>query len=316
MTREKPLKVEMSMDELIAQAAQTAPVGTRDVAKAEVKDGETQISFFEKNEIRKIFNEDEWWYSVSDVVRALMQTDDDRAWSKIKSRLKAEGSEVAAECGELKMPGKDGKYYNTDCANVETLFRIIQSLPSKRAEPFKKWLARTGYERIQEYQNPEISVKRAMAAWRAQGREEDWIRSRLQTVISRNELTNEWKERGIQEGREYGALTNAISMGTFGVKTDEHKNIKGLKKNHNLRDHMTGLELVLTMLGEEATKEIAVNTDAQGFGPNYHAAKAGGRVAGQARREIEAKSGKKVLSKENFLKKQGPDLLSGPGDEE
>lgn len=239
-----------------------------------------------------------------------MQSDDEGAWRKVKSRLKQEGSEVVADCDALEMPGRDGKLYFTDCANAETLFRIVQSIPSPHAEPFKKWLARTAYERVLETQNPEIAVNRAIMTWRMEGRNEPWIRNRLQTVVSRNLLTAEWQQRGVKEGLEYALLTDTISLGTFEKTTGDHYKYKGLdKKRHNLRDHMTGLELVLTMLGEEATKEFAIERDAQGFNGNKEVAKAGGAVAGQARKTIEQQTSKPVLSRDNFLPKNNQGIL-------
>ena len=296
----------MSMKELIEQAAKTGPAP---VALGEtVPEGETQICLFKETEIRKICHHDEWWYSVVDIVGILSRTTDPRRyWPDLKRKLIEEsGSDQLLEGVEqLKMPGKDGKMYLTDCANAETIFRVVQSIPSPNAEPFKKWLARTAYERILEFQNPEIAIKRAIASYKLQGRDDEWIRSRLQTVVSRNELTSEWQDRGIQKGVEYALLTDAISMGTFGKTTKQHKEYKSLGKNHSLRDHMNGLELVLTMLGEEATKEIARKTDAQGFVPNKEAAKSGGAVAGQARKSIELQTRKPVVSRENFLPDKG-----------
>lgn len=297
------------MEELIQHAAKTAPLSTRDVT-APIPEGHTQVDLFKNREIRKVCHNDEWWYSVADVVRAIMQSDDEGAWRKVKSRLKQEGSQVVADCDELKMPGKNGKMYPTDCANAETIFRIIQSIPTPHAEPFKKWLAKTAYERILEIQNPEIAVNRAIMTWRIQGRDEPWIRNRLQTVVSRNLLTAEWQKRGVKEGIEYALLTDTISLGTFGKTTGDHYDYKSLdKKRHNLRDHMSGLELVLTMLGEEATKEFAVQTDAQGFRGNREAAKSGGAVAGQARKSIEQQTRKPVLSRDNFLGEKPQKLL-------
>src|ERR1019366_127875 len=240
MTNEKPTMVDMSMEQLIQQAAKTAPITTRDIT-THIPEGHTQVDLFKNQEIRKTCHNDEWWYSVVDIVGALSQsTDPSRYWPELKSNIIKEsgGSELLGEIEKLKMPGKDGKMYPTDCANPETIFRIIQSIPSPHAEPFKKWLAKTAYERVLEAQNPEIAVSRAIMTWKIQGREDDWIKNRLQTVVSRNLLTREWQERGVKEGLEYAMLTDTISRGTFEKSTSEHYEYKGLnKKRHNLRDH-------------------------------------------------------------------------------
>lgn len=242
------------------------------------------------------------FFSIVDVIEAVTETDrPSKYWSDLKKQLSEEEGfiELSANIGQLKMKSTDGKMYATDAVNVETLFRIVQSIPSSKAEPFKKWLAKVGYERIQEIQNPEIGVKRAILQWQVQGRTEDWIDARIRSIVSRKELTDTWKERGI-EGQEYGQLTNIISRKTFGLDTSAHKKMKGLK-NQNLRDHMTDLELIFTMLGEKSTTAIAAATDAQGFKENSEAAASGGTIAGDARRGLEKKLGHKVASKENFL---------------
>lgn len=262
MSEQKPAG-DRSMRELIEQAAKTAPVSLQNTQQPSIPEGQQQTYLFKSQVIRQILHNDEWWYSVVDIVGVLSKSQSPtRYWSELRKKLMEESgsSELFDHIEQLKMPGKDGKMYPTDCANAETIFRIIQSVPSPNAEPLKKWLAKTAYERILEAQNPEIAVKRAIATYQLQGRDNEWIRRRIETIISRNELTNEWKERGVKEGIEYAVLTDEISKGTFNVTTKEHKDYKGLDKRHSLRDHMTGLELVLTMLGEEATKEIAINT--------------------------------------------------------
>jgi hypothetical protein len=204
----------------------------------------------------------------------------------------------------LKLQAPDGKQRVTDCANTEGLFRIIQSIPSPRAEPFKRWLAQVGYERVKEIENPELASARARELYQAKGYPQAWIEKRMRSIAVRGELTDEWKTRGVQEGREYGILTAEIAHATFGVTPGAHSRLKGLDKvktGNNLRDHMTDLELIFTMLGEAGTTEIARRRDAQGFGDNRKAAKQGGAVAGNARKELEAKSGKPVLSKVNYL---------------
>jgi DNA-damage-inducible protein D len=299
-----PAKPDMSMSALVAQVAKTGPVELRDINAEIIPEGKTQICLFRSQEIRQILHNDEWWYSIIDVVGVLSQSKDpSRYWSELKKKMSDESadSQLFDNIEQLKMPGKDGKMYATDCANAETFFRIVQSIPSPNAEPFKKWLARTAYERVLEIQNPEIAVKRAIVNYQLLGRDIDWIKNRLQTVIARNELTEEWRDRGVQEGLEFAMLTDTISQGTFDKTTKQHREYKGLGRSHNLRDHMTGLELVLTMLGEEATKEIAVKTDARGFYQNKEAAKAGGAAAGAARKSIELQTRKPVVSRQNFL---------------
>jgi DNA-damage-inducible protein D len=306
----KSLKVaDMPMDEVISRAA----LATREGAKPNEThlegdtvafEGECQLTLWNRKEIRKTFHNNEWFFSVVDVIQAITESKEpSRYWSQLKRQIseKERVSQLFANIEQLKMPGIDGKMYLTDTANVETLFRIIQSIPSPKAEPFKRWLARVGYERIEEFQNPEIAVKRAIINWKIQGREDDWIEARLRSIVVRHELTSEWAKRGVQEGYEYGYLTNIISKETFGLKTDEHKKLKGLT-SQNLRNHMTDFELVFTMLGEKSTAAIARKNDAIGLDENAKAAHSGGRVAGDARRGLEQELGRSVVSKENFLK--------------
>jgi hypothetical protein len=301
--------------------------------KSELEDGDTPVDdaapmvledeftlvAFKGVPVRKVFHNGEWWFSVIDAVGAVSGSGRARKyWSDLKRQLiETEGlSELSDSIGQLPMPGADGKLYPTDVVNTETLLRIIQSVPSKNAEPFKRWLAKVGYERIQEIHDPEIAIKRAILAYQIQGRSDDWIEKRIRGIVVRNDLTSEWKKRGV-EGQEYAFLTNVISAYTFdGVQVNTHKEIKGLKKHHNLRDHMTDLELIFTMLGEKSTTEIAVAKDAQGYDENLGAAKSGGSVAGNARRQLERETGQRVLSRSNFLGKDSrerdPEALSRP----
>lgn len=272
---------------------------------------------FAGTQVRKVCHNDEWFFSIVDVVGAISQTTSPtRYWSELKAQLvKEEGADqLFGRIEQLKMPGKDGKNYPTDSGNTETIFRIIQSVRSPNAEPFKRWLAKVGYERIQETQNPSIAIKRAIVDYQMQGRTLDWVEARLKTLVSRKELTDHWKAAGIKESWEYAVLTNEISKGTFGIEVKEHAAIKGLKKNHNLRDNMTRMELILTMLGETATKEISKARGAVGFGQNKIAAQSGGNVAGNARKDLEKQLGHTVVSKENNLQKLGPssDLMKLP----
>lgn len=268
-----------------------------------IPEGETQLVMFKGEEIRKVLHNDEWWFSVIDVVGAISESSNPRRyWSDLKRQLtdKEGFSELYDTIVQLPMVSSDGKMYETDACNVETLLRIVQSMRSPKAEPFKRWLAKVGYERIQEIQNPEIAIKRAILAYQIQGRSDDWIEKRIRSIVTRKELTSEWKKRGIEEGKEYAVLTNIISMNTFGIDNKGHKHIKGLK-SQNLRDHMSDLELIFTMLGEKSTTEIARTRDAQGFKPNVKAAKAGGKVAGTARAQLESETGQRVVSRQNFL---------------
>ena len=314
---EKPLKLDMAMEEAMnrfanvtkEELAEQQQVSSDDM----IREGDAQMALFKGKEIRQVFHDNEWFFSIVDVIEAIVGTDrPSKYWSDLKKQLiEKEGySELSEEIGKLPMPSADGKSRPTDAVNTETLFRIVQSIPSKTAEPFKKWLAKVGYERIQEIQNPEIAIKRAMLTYKAKGYEDDWIKSRVQTIVSRKELTREWSKRGINKGLEYALLTDAISQETFNLKTKQHKKYKGLKDHHVLRDHMTPLELALTMLGETATAEIARNTDAQGFNANESAAKSGGRVAGRARHDIEHQLGKKVVTDENYLPESKQKRLS------
>ena len=279
-----------------------------------IPEGEVQVSLFKSKEIRRVLHEDEWFFSVIDVVEAVTDTNRPRQyWADLKAKIIKEGaSELYDKIVQLKMPSPDGKERETDAANAETIFRIIQSIPSPKAEPFKHWLAKTAYERIEEFQNPEIAIKRAMLDYQIQGRTDEWIKARVRTIMSRTELTDEWKKRGV-EGVQYGVLTNVISKETFSIDTTEHKEIKGLTKKHSLRDHMTDMELVLTMLGETSTAELARAKNAQGFEENKGVARSGGKIAGDARKNLERQLGHPVVSRSNFLPKKPdqPELKEG-----
>ena len=262
---------------------------------------ETSIAVFRGTEIRKAIHNDEWWFSVVDVCAILTESADPGAyWRKLKQRLKKEGSEVVTFCHGLKLVAPDGKFRKTDCANTEGIFRIIQSIPSPKAEPFKRWLAKVGYERVQEIEDPELATKRTRALYKAKGYSDDWIEKRMRGIAIRDELTDEWKKREIRREKEYAILTAEIAKAAFGVTPGEHKMLKGLIRE-NLRDHMTDLELIFSMLGEAATTEITRVDDAKGFQESKRAAHKGGEVAGKARKDLEQKTRKKVVSPENYL---------------
>ena len=264
----------------------------------------SSIKLFEEKNVRSVYNEQEekWYFSVIDVIQVLTDsTVPKRYWSDLKKKLSKEGSQAYDKIVHLKMTAEDGKNRVTDTADTETMLRLIQSIPSPKAEPFKQWLAQVGAERIAEIENPELAQARIRETYKAKGYSDEWIDKRIRGILVRDELTNEWKQRGVKEGKEYAILTAEISKATFGIIPSEYKNLKGLTKaTENLRDHMTDLELIFTMLGEASTTEIAKNRNAKGFVENHKAAKAGGNVAGNARKELEKKSGKKIVSKENF----------------
>ena len=262
----------------------------------------TQIALFKGKEIRKTIHNNEWWFSITDIIEALTGNERSRKyWNDLKKKLIKEGySEVSEKIGQLKLEAPDGKMRLTDCANTETAFRIIQTIPSPKAEPFKRWLAKVGYERVQEIEDPELATKRTRALYKAKGYPDDWIEKRVRSIAIREELTDEWKDRSVKEQKDYAILTAEISKAAFGITPTEYKKLKGLKRQ-NLRDHMNDLELIFSMLGEAATTEITRNKDTQGFDENKQAAIEGGSVAGTARKELEAKSGKKVVSGKNYL---------------
>jgi len=262
----------------------------------------TKIAVFKKNEIRKKVHNNEWWFSVVDVCGALTDSIDSGAyWRKLKQRLREEGSEVVTFCHGLKLEAIDGKKYETDCANTEGIFRIVQSIPSPKAEPFKRWLARVGYERVKEIEDPELATKRTTMLYKVKGYPDDWIAKRMRGIQVRETLTDEWDKRGAKKDIEYAILTNEIMKGAFEMKVDDYKKFKNLKRE-NLRDHMTDLELILTMLGEATTTKITQDRDSKGFKPLKQDAKEGGQVAGSARKDIETRTKKKITSKDNFLK--------------
>jgi len=270
--------------------------------KQDIEKPVAKIAVFKGKKVRKVIFKNEWWFSVVDICGALTDSVDSGAyWRKLKQRLNEEGSEVVTFCHGLKLEAPDGKKYETDCANTEGIFRIIQSIPSSKAEPFKRWLAKVGYERVQEIEDPELATKRTRALYKAKGYPDSWIEKRMRGIEIRETLTDEWKKRNVGGDREYSILTAEISKATFGMNPGEYKKFKGLQRQ-NLRDHMNDLELIFSMLGEASTTEIAKNRDAQGFGENKQAAQLGGKVAGDARKDLEAKSGKKVSTKKNYLK--------------
>ena len=261
----------------------------------------TKLAIFKGKKVRKTIHNNEWWFSVVDVCGALTESADAGSyWRKLKQRLIRDGSEVVTFCHGLKLEAADGKKYQTDCANTEGIFRIIQSIPSPKAEPFKRWLAKVGYERVQEIEDPELATKRTRAIYQAKGYPDSWIEKRMRGIEIRETLTDEWKKRNVGQDREYAILTAEISKATFGMTPSEYKKFKGLKRE-NLRDHMDDLELIFSMLGEASTTEIAKNKNAQGFSQNKQAAKEGGKIAGNAKKELQEKSGKKVSAKANYL---------------
>jgi hypothetical protein len=264
----------------------------------------SNIKLFEEKHVRSVYNEqdEKWYFSVIDVIHVLTDsTVPKRYWSDLKKKLSKEGSQAYDKIVHLKMTAEDGKNRVTDTADTETMLRLIQSIPSPKAEPFKQWLAQVGAERIAEIENPELAQARIRATYKAKGYSDAWIEKRIRGIQARDELTNEWKNRGVKEGKEHFILTAEISKATFGIIPSEYKSLKGLTKtSENLRDHMTDLELIFTMLGEASTTEIAKNKNAQGFIENHKAAKAGGNVAGNARKELEKKSGAKIVNKQNF----------------
>ena len=260
------------------------------------------LALFEGKEIRKVWHNNEWFFSVVDVIGVLTDSSNSRNyWNMLKVREAQEGIELYTVCVQLKLSAEDGKLRETDCANTEGLFRIIQSIPSKKAEPFKLWLAKVGYERVQEIQDPELAQKRMREIYKAKGYPDAWIEKRVRGIAIRDELTNEWKNRDVGAEREFAILTAEISKATFGMTPSEYKQFKGLEKE-NLRDHMTDLELIFSMLGERLTTEVTRKKDAQGFFENKIAAKEGGNVAGRARKDAENSLGIRVVSSENAEK--------------
>lgn len=267
----------------------------------------SDITNFNSNGIRRIWHEAEqqWYFAVVDIIELLVETErPSKYWSDLKKRVKKQSEiELSALCGKfpLKNP-KNNRTYQTECASRENLFRILQSVPSPRVEPFKRWLAKVGNERVEEIHDPARAIERLRETYRLKGYDDDWIDKRLQSIAIRNELTDEWEARGVEKGREYAFLTAEISRATFELSPKEHKEVKGLKRQ-NLRDHMSSAELVFTMLGELSTTEIAREDDAQGYKENKRAAQEGGKIAGDARRQLEQRTGRKVVTSDNFLPK-------------
>ena len=271
-----------------------------------------KLIVFQNKTIRRTLVNDEWFFSVVDVVAVLTDSPDPGAyWRKLKQRLIAEGSQVVTFCHGLKLPAPDGKMRTTDCANVKGMFRIIQSIPSPKAEPFKQWLAQVGYDRVLEIENPELAQERMKELYEQKGYPKDWIDKRLRGIAIRQNLTDEWKERGITEKRDFAILTAEISRATFGMTPSAYKAYKGLDlPNQNLRDHMTDLELIFTMLGERVTTELSKQERPSTMPGHKSVAQRGGRVAGNARKETEKELGHSIISSENYLPKDElPGLL-------
>jgi len=262
-------------------------------------DSEKSLIVFQDKKIRRLWHNDEWHFSVSDIIAILTDSKDELAyWRKLKQRE----PQLVTICHGLKLPAKDGKLRYADCVNTRNAFRLIQSIPSLKAEPFKQWLAKVGYERIQEIENPELAQDRVKDYYKLKGYPADWIEKRLRGIAIRQDLTDEWKFRGIQEQKDFAILTNEISKATFGKTVGEYKKFKSLKRdNQNLRDHMTDWELILAMVGEKATTDITISKDSQGFNECKDSALEGGTIAKNTRKEIEQKTGKSIVSNENYL---------------
>jgi DNA-damage-inducible protein D len=269
-----------------------------------------KIALFESKEIRRTVFEGKTYLAVVDVIEALTDSEKPRDyWYRLKKReLEGGGIELSTFCRQFKMEAADGKKRETECADTEGLLRIIQSVPSPKAEPFKRWMAQIGAEHIEEIENPELGIQRIRELYLAKGYTEEWVNTRIKSIDIRKQLTDEWQQRGVKEGQEYAILTSEIAKATFGLSPSEHAKYKNLEKQ-NLRDHQTNLELIFTMLGEEMTRSIAVDNDAQGFQENHEAALKGGTIAGNARRNVEKDSGKPVVSSVNFLGLKGEEKV-------
>ena len=262
----------------------------------------SNIKLFESKQIRSVWNDsdEKWYFVVEDVIAVLTDSNDPKQYVKRMRKRDEILSKGWVQIVPTLWVETSGGRQKMGCANAQNLLRIIQSIPSPKAEPFKLWLAKVGAERLEEIENPELATQRTRELYKLKGYPDDWVEKRMRSIAIREELTEEWKNRGVKEQIEYSILTAEISKATFGLTPKEYKEVKGLK-NQNLRDHMTDLELIFSMLGEASTKEIAVNTDTQGFIENKKAAKAGGKIAGDARKQLELKSGKKVITSENYL---------------
>lgn len=266
---------------------------------------------FDGQSIRRVYDEDTetWWFSVIDVVQVLTQQADNRTarkyWDKLKERLSKEGSESVTNCHRLKLPAADGKNYLTDVATAETLLRLVQSIPSPKAESIKLWQAKVGYERMQELADPGLSLDRARQTWQQHGRSDKWIQQRMTGQETRNKLTDYWSEHDVKKGSEFAILTNIIHQEWSGVSVAQHKDMKGLS-SHNLRDHMSEAELIFTALAELSTRQIAESVEAAGMAENKSAAKTGGRIAAQARHQLESQTGKSVVTGANYLPPVAP----------
>jgi hypothetical protein len=264
----------------------------------------SNIKVFENKQVRSHWDADQekWFFSIVDIIGVLTNSPNPRNyWKVLKHRLAKEGNQSVTNCNQLKMQSADGKFYLTDVADTEQLFRLIQSIPSPKAEPFKQWLAKTGYERIEETENPELTIDRAMQTYLQKGYSKEWINQRLKSIEVRKELTDEWEQRGVKKGQQYASLTDIITQAWSGKTIKQYKQHKNLKKE-SLRDHMTNLELVLNMLAEATTTEISKEKKPKTFVENKKIAKQGGTIAGNTRKQIEAKTGKKIVSNLNAKK--------------
>lgn len=277
----------------------------------------SELTIFEDYKIRRVYDEETetWFFSVINIIQVLIQQNDYQAarkyWNKLKERLKKEGSELVTNCHQLKLEAADGKKYLTDTANAETILRLVQSIPSPKAEPIKLWLAKVGYERMQELADPSLSIDRARETWQKHGRSDKWIQQRMMGQETRNKLTDYWMNHEVTERKDFAKLTNVIHQEWSGVSVKKHKDIKKISKDRNLRDHMTEAELIFTALAELSTRQIAEGVEAVGMVENIEAGKKGGNIAKNARVELEKKTGKKVVSSENYLPANASKKIKG-----